>query len=69
MNTSLNDSESSSSNENYSSSNDIKNQRIKKLYDLLSFLIEHRQFLKEKILLNSNKTYYFKPIYFMIDTY
>ena len=66
MNTSLNDSESSSYRENYNSSYDIKNQRIKKLYDLL---IEHRNFLKEKILLNSNKTYYFKPIYFMIDTY
>ena len=66
INASINVSESSSFSENYISSYEIKNQRIKKLYDLL---IEHRKFLKEKILLNPNKTYYFKPIYFMIDTY
>ena len=66
INASINVSENSSFSENYLSSYEIKNQRIKKLYDLL---IEHRKFLKEKILLNPNKTYYFKPIYFMIDTY
>jgi len=66
MNTLVNDSENSSFNEKYNSNYDIINQRIKKLYDLL---IEHRNFLKEKVLLNSNKTYNYKPIYFMIDTY
>lgn len=65
-NTSFNDSESFSNNENFNSNYELKNKRIKELYDLL---IEHRNFLTEKILLNSNRTYYFKSIYFMIDTY
>ena len=43
-----------------------KNEKIKQIQNLL---IEHRQFLIEKILLNSGKEKNFKYLNFMIDTY
>ena len=55
-----------SSEEKNAFNNEYNKERIKKLYELL---IEHRNFIIEKILLNSNRTYYFKSINFMIDTY
>ena len=50
----------------YIKSNDYKNERIKKMYNLL---IVHRKFLTEKILLNSRRTYHFTSIYVMIEAY
>ena len=64
----FNDSEGSSfgGNNSYDKDKDFKNERINKLYNLL---IEHRNFLTEKILLKPNRTYYFTSILVMFDTY
>ena len=64
----FNDSEGSSfgGNNSYEKDKDFKNDRINKLYNLL---IEHRNFLTEKILLKPNRTYYFTSIVVMLDTY
>ena len=64
-NMSFKGSEDSFSDDNYYFSTN-KKEKIKKLYQLL---IEHRNFLVEKILLNPNRTYYFTSIFLMIETY
>ena len=62
-----NESEQSFSDNSFDEKNiNYKNERIKKMYNLL---IEHRNFLLEKILLNPNRTYYFTSIYVMFDAY
>ena len=62
-----NESEQSSYDNSFDEKNiNYKNERIKKMYNLL---IEHRNFLLEKILLNPNRTYYFTSIYVMFDAY
>ena len=47
----------------------IRNEKIDKIKKLHVLLLEHRNFLKTKILLNSEKEKNFKYLKFMIDTY
>ena len=47
----------------------IRNEKIEKIKQMQVLLMEHRNFLKSKILLNSSDEKHFKYLYFMIDTY
>ena len=47
----------------------IRNEKIEKIKQMQVLLMEHRNFLKSKILLNSSDEKNFKYLYFMIDTY
>ena len=56
-------------NNDLSDKNIIRNEKIEKIKKLHILLLEHRNFLKTKILLNSEKEKNFKYLKFMIDTY